>query len=534
MKKHFYLTLLLTFVAIAVSARDYPVRITGIRVTDTNCNNIRGQYITSGHIKYIDSTRTLEFNGVTMGNLLSHTPALIQTDSAITIKFIGVNNLLGHSCLPMIDFHDTVEIVSTSDAVINIEHYVCDNGSLAGSITVHAPVHINTSAPVRFVHHSSGQMSNKPLLVNLYTYTDLRISSRNVKFIGSKCPISGFNHVIMDSLYYTYPRNTYYDTNTAELKNPIYLLDSVVISDEYSQPYLRPVFPVKVAGTQVTVLNADSVVGNGISGHVSFDSLSNTLILDNATIGLLGQVGILCDSSISIRCIGYNFVDGRNENNIAGSTMPMLLRGANFNIYGSGSENDTLQLSTYRQPVIAASNNISFRDMTLLTYLGNCITMYDTSTPGNITINNSNVKILSDQTNGPISKFNNLILRQCQIVRPAGFHYSTANRRIEDSTGNTMRYMDTLVIEKSPVGLQTASKDQTKLVPNPVSTNLHVYCESAISRLQIIDTYGRLIKTLTPNTKHVIVNVRDLKNGIYTLKIHSENGTTARQFVVKH
>ncbi len=52
--------------------------------------------------------------------------------------------------------------------------------------------------------------------------------------------------------------------------------------------------------------------------------------------------------------------------------------------------------------------------------------------------------------------------------------------------------------------------------------------------LQVFDTYGRLFKTLSPTTKQAIVNVRDLRNGIYTIIIKSQNGTTARQFVVKH
>ena len=97
-----------------------------------------------------------------------------------------------------------------------------------------------------------------------------------------------------------------------------------------------------------------------------------------------------------------------------------------------------------------------------------------------------------------------------------------------------MNTHDTLVIEKSPVGILQAGKEETELMPNPVSTNLYVVSESVIDQLQVFDTYGRLLKTLVPNTKRTIVNVRELPNGIYTILIKSQNGTTARQFVVKH
>ena len=83
--------------------------------------------------------------------------------------------------------------------------------------------------------------------------------------------------------------------------------------------------------------------------------------------------------------------------------------------------------------------------------------------------------------------------------------------------------MDTLVIEKTHVGLLTAGKEKTELMPNPVSTNLHVVSESVIDQLQVFDTYGRLLKTLSPTTKQAIVNVRDLRNGVYTIKIKTRS-----------
>lgn len=65
------------------------------------------------------------------------------------------------------------------------------------------------------------------------------------------------------------------------------------------------------------------------------------------------------------------------------------------------------------------------------------------------------------------------------------------------------------------------------------SAQVHNY-PLKICGVQVFDTYGRLLKTLSPTTKQAVFNVRDLRNGIYTIIIKNENGTTARQFVVKH
>ncbi|MBR5027985.1 MAG: T9SS type A sorting domain-containing protein, partial [Bacteroidales bacterium] len=75
---------------------------------------------------------------------------------------------------------------------------------------------------------------------------------------------------------------------------------------------------------------------------------------------------------------------------------------------------------------------------------------------------------------------------------------------------------------------------KTELMPNPVSTNLYILSESAIAQLQVFDIYGRLLKTLTPNAKQAIVNVRQLKNGVYTIKIKTEGGIITKRFVVRH
>ena len=532
MKKSVLIALILIFASFATSAQvqTYPLRVCGVQVSDTNFDNIRGQYI-SGTVKYVDSTKTLILMGATLGNIQAHCE-IINTNAPLKIMFVDTNNLSSKHCLPIFTFADTIEIISSPNAVLNITHDICN--TVTTTIQSSGDIYLNASGTINMSHLTHLGYSSIPIIKNNGANTKLVIGGSPIYLNGSICPIVGFSRVDLGNYYFTKPRNTYYDTINARLTNPMCYLDSVLISGEYTPPYLRPVFPVKVAGIKVTMMNADSVGGAGISGHVSFDSLANTLILDNATINREGYNGIECDSSITIRCIGYNSVDGRNDDVISSSKTPMLLNGTNFTIQGSGSGNDTLDLNTYRYPAISTSNSLQINNLNLISYYGEGITKHDASTIGNLTITNSNAKIIGGRDCGPISGYNNLHLNQCEIARPVGHRYSTTNRRIEDSTGNLIRYMDTLVIEKTHVGLLTAGKEKTELMPNPVSTNLYVVSESVIDQLQVFDTYGRLLKTLSPTTKQAIVNVRELPNGVYTIKIKTDGGIITKRFVVRH
>jgi hypothetical protein len=532
MKKATYIVITLLIAAVTVPAqRTYPISIVGVQVTDSNASNITGPYI-SGTVKYVDSIKTLILRGAIIGDSNQHFQApLLRADSSITIRFEDTNTILGYRCTPIIELFDTTHFISPSNAVLNIRHCRCNTTSMETSIRA-KDIFFNADGKITISrdHRNSYYVYNLPLIKARVTNREIRFSNGIVNLIGSSSPIANYDRVIFENKYITYPPNTYYDSTTHTFGNPICSLDSMVISSEYTQPYLRPIYPITIAGTQVTVLNADSIVGEGISGHVSYDSLSNTLILNNATISRMNYIGIQCDSSVTIKCIGKNIVDGRNNNAVANSQKPMVLNGANTIIYGNGT-NDTLELLTYRNHEIMSMYRLEMSDMTLISLVGNGI--YNVTGAG-FTLNNCDAKIIGEMNNGPIANFSNLYLNGCRIVRPVGHSYSTANRRIEDSTGNLIRYMDTLVIEKSPVGILSAGKEKTELMPNPVSTNLYVVSESVIDQLQVFDTYGRLLKTLSPTTKQAIVNVRELPNGVYTIKIKTDGGIITKRFVVRH
>lgn len=532
MKKFLFLAVVIALSAKFVSAQTttYPIWINGVQVTDTNASAITGAGI-SGTVQYIDSTKTLKFIGATIIN--NYTGTLLQISTKLKIEFEDSNYIQGHPCSNLAYFGDSVEFVSNPSAVLTFRH----TGCLSMQSVIWAN-HIDFSAQgtINICYGQPGGIirTDKPLLRTTIQNNELRFNQGNVAFIGSSRPITGYQRVVLNNRYFTYPRNTYYDTVTKALVNPLYTFDSVLVSGEYTPPYRRPVYPIKVAGTQVNILNADSITGDGITGHVSFDTLTNTLVLDHATISTVAHDGIVCDTSISIRSIGTCTVDCRNNNVVPSSKTPLVLNGASFNIVGNDSESDTLILSTYLKPVLNASDNVSFDNITLTTHAGSGLTMTSTSGTGTISFSNSAAYILAGSDRNPIKDFAQMTLTGCHIARPAGFFYNTTTRRIEDSTGATIAYTNALVIEKNHTGVQAAAKNSLALMPNPASKNLLIASESPITRLQLFDVQGRMLKNLTPNTRQTIINVRNLPNGIYTVKISGPNGMSVKHFVVRH
>lgn len=60
--------------------------------------------------------------------------------------------------------------------------------------------------------------------------------------------------------------------------------------------------------------------------------------------------------------------------------------------------------------------------------------------------------------------------------------------------------------------------------PNPVSDDLHLFNLHDISRLEVYDLYGRLLKTIEVNRDHVHVDVSDLPSGSYVVRGQSIEG----------
>lgn len=74
-----------------------------------------------------------------------------------------------------------------------------------------------------------------------------------------------------------------------------------------------------------------------------------------------------------------------------------------------------------------------------------------------------------------------------------------------------------------------ASSLEVAIYPNPASDQLTIVSNQTINELTIIDITGKMILTTKQNTD--VVNVADLSNGVYFIKLITEEGTITKKFV---
>jgi hypothetical protein len=90
----------------------------------------------------------------------------------------------------------------------------------------------------------------------------------------------------------------------------------------------------------------------------------------------------------------------------------------------------------------------------------------------------------------------------------------------------------TITISNQTAGINEKEvAELVKVYPNPVSSHLFVNIEGGqINHLEIVDYAGRVVKTIAvKNSKGV--DVSDLNEGVYILKVSSENGIFIRRFI---
>lgn len=97
----------------------------------------------------------------------------------------------------------------------------------------------------------------------------------------------------------------------------------------------------------------------------------------------------------------------------------------------------------------------------------------------------------------------------------------------------------TTVIQDS--GIKNSQEEQSyedklltqniKLYPNPVSNILSIDSKIKLTKVEIYTLLGQKVKIVNKNFRSI--NIEDISNGIYMIKIHSKKGTTVRKLIKK-
>jgi Secretion system C-terminal sorting domain len=78
---------------------------------------------------------------------------------------------------------------------------------------------------------------------------------------------------------------------------------------------------------------------------------------------------------------------------------------------------------------------------------------------------------------------------------------------------------------------QNSLQNSLTIFPNPTNNLININANNMILQTEIYDVNGRLIANSSHNSENVILDVSSLSNGIYMLKIATENGVSTQKVV---
>ena len=103
----------------------------------------------------------------------------------------------------------------------------------------------------------------------------------------------------------------------------------------------------------------------------------------------------------------------------------------------------------------------------------------------------------------------------------------TANVLISGDQGVLSKTI--IVTQTTVLGTNDAKTFVTTLYPNPTSDILNIKSEQKISRIEVYDISGKLLKSVEGKDKNVSVSI--LNKGMYLVKLYTENGVVNSKFI---
>lgn len=79
------------------------------------------------------------------------------------------------------------------------------------------------------------------------------------------------------------------------------------------------------------------------------------------------------------------------------------------------------------------------------------------------------------------------------------------------------------------IGIDEATSNVLEIYPNPTTNILNIQSSQNINQITVFDMAGRQVMNINGNSKHI--NIENLSNGIYTLRVITEGGISTQKFV---
>lgn len=466
----------------------YPLFVADVQVIFANKDNITGDGI-SGSVSYDPATKTLTLNNATITNTVSNDGIFNQGIRDLTINLIGTNTITAAD--DGIQMNESTTITGNGDLTTNSEYGLY---GYSGDLSIE-----NTTITIN---------SSKEGLVGHEGQYDLKITNSSVRIVGAQeyASICCFGDILLTDCIIAVPAGAYYDDEERKLVdeegNPVF--DDV---------WIAPSYHIWVSGIQVSDVNKDNITGDDISGNISYNSETNTLTLNNATItaGYELDEGIFHNEfGLTIELIGDNEING----------------------YYYGIYNDTKATITGSGTlVLNATYTALYHDDHILNIVNTSLTCNG----GEIGIRGAQVLFVINSTiratgaSASIRDFSTIVFNNAAIVQPVGAYYDEQRERVCDSLGNVVT--TEVIIEAGAVSaIRNTELADLSIYPNPASDFINVIADG-FNTIEIFNFVGQKVFTnpVTTNTMHI--NLSTFSNGVYILRLLGNGEVVTKKFM---
>ncbi len=414
--------LCLTFVSVGTiqaQIESYPLKIAGVQVNSSNCNNLSNAIDgVTGEVKYDNSTKTLTLNDADM-NISKVVPCIENLGiSGFKIELKGRNHLKTTGSTASMIFETNTEIFGEGFLEVK-RHIFCKEADLTikdCELWVNAPLKWgivgfdNTSQETVTIDHANVR------LVGASSGAIVRIGSLELK----RCVIENPQGLKFDKT-----KQALVDANG----------DIEISVDIRSVEY----YGIKICGEEVTDINYnDLTVIDGVSGKVKYDNSKKTLYLEDATIEEFKDVIPACIESGDIDLKIH--LTGKNQLNSDRNCLQVKKKAT---IKGKGK----LSLSTRYMGAIWIKSGATLKvaghtEVTAISEQKNAIV------GGELLLDEYGV-VKAEKTGGdtdPVILLDKLTLDGSHaIVSPIGARYDSSKKCVVDIDGNPLSWKEIII-----------------------------------------------------------------------------------------
>ena len=271
-------------------------------------------------------------------------------------------------------------------------------------------------------------------------------------------------------------------------------------------------YNITIGGMPVLSVNKDGITNPNITGTVTFDTITNTLTLNNATVNGKIKINDMTETywinveNPSINLIGDNTISEEMDlmtQNASSHTGTITIKG-----------NGKLSAKGIR---LFPDINLNIKDCELA--FSDPTYNWGTFGRGNNILTFNNVKATFEAKQSCIHNFEEINLTKCAITFPVNAVIAKPQSNLDyivcEADGTTPA--KNVVISRTNTGIEQSETETIKLYPNPAS-NI-IYIDNAEGEwVKIYDNTGRVVKEELYNDG---INIDGLSRGIYAVTINN-------------